>query len=150
MAVVADPQGAVLCLWQPRDHIGAAVVNEPGALTWNDLLTPEPEAALRFYGDLFGWAIDRVAPGQPYWTISNRGSSNGGIMEQPPELRRAGAPPVWNAYFAVEDLDAALATAREGGGDVVFGPMAVPAGRFAFVRDPQGAIFSLIAGELDP
>jgi predicted enzyme related to lactoylglutathione lyase len=150
MAVVADPQGGILCLWQPRAHIGAAVVNAPGALTWNDLLTTDPEAAARFYGELLGWTVDRVAPGQPYWTIRNGDASNGGIMEQPAELRAAGAPPVWNAYFAVEDLDSALATAQEGGGAVVFGPMAVPAGRFAFVRDPQGAVFSLIDGELDP
>lgn len=150
MAVVADPEGAMLCLWQPRGHIGAGVVNAPGALTWNDLLTTDPEAAARFYGELFGWTVSRVAPGQPYWTIDNRGTSNGGIMEQPPEMRQAGVPPVWNAYFAVEDLDATLATAREAGGAVVFGPMAVPAGRFAGVRDPQGAVFSLIDGELDP
>jgi predicted enzyme related to lactoylglutathione lyase len=150
MAVVADPQGAVLCLWQARAQIGAKVVNVPGALTWNDLITTDPEAAARFYGDLFGWTIGRVAPGEPYWTIDNRGTANGGVMEQPPELRQAGVPPVWNAYFAVEDLDAALATAQEAGGAVVFGPMEVPSGRFAVVRDPQGAVFSLVAGQLDP
>jgi len=55
MAVIADPTGAALALWEPRSHIGASVVNQPGALTWNDLVTPDPDAAARFYGSLFGW-----------------------------------------------------------------------------------------------
>jgi predicted enzyme related to lactoylglutathione lyase len=54
MAVIADPGGATLCLWEPRGSIGATLVNAPGAMTWNDLVTPDPDAAARFYGDLFG------------------------------------------------------------------------------------------------
>src|SRR4051795_862588 len=58
MAVIVDPLGAPLCLWEPRTHIGAQLVNAPGALNWNDLLTPDPEASARFYGELFGWTAE--------------------------------------------------------------------------------------------
>ena len=58
MSVVADPAGAVLCLWQAGKSIGAEVVNEPGALAWADIATTDAEAAQAFYGALFGWSFD--------------------------------------------------------------------------------------------
>lgn len=150
MAILADPQGAALAVWQAREHHGAAVVNEPGALTWNDLLTSDPQAAAPFYEALFGWEVEGVGEGVPYWTIRNRGAANGGIMAMPEEQLAAGVPPVWNAYFAVADLDATVAAVRDGGGRLLVAPVEVPAGRFAVVADPEGAVFSLIAGQLDP
>jgi uncharacterized protein len=146
MAVIQDPQGAFLGLWQARDHIGAKLVNAPGATSWNDVVTPDPAASAAFYGELFGWRIAEIegAEGQ-YWSIHNGEQANGGLMAAQP-----GQPPVWNVYFAVDDLDAALATVGEGGGAVVVEPMEVPAGRFAFVRDPQGAHFAMFTGQLDP
>ena len=148
MAVIADPTGGALALWEPRRHHGAAVVNEPGALAWNDLLTRDPAAAARFYSELLDWEIAPI-PGHPYWTIANGGRRNGGLMEQPPPLREAGVAAAWNAYFGVEDLDAALATASDAGGAVALGPVNVPSGRFAAVRDPQGAVVSLVEGPMD-
>jgi uncharacterized protein len=61
-----------------------------------------------------------------------------------------GGHPAWNLYFAVEDAEAALARAAELGGQAVMGPMDVPSGRFAIIRDPQNAVFSIVDGELDP
>ena len=61
MAVIVDPVGAALCLWEPKSHIGASLVNAPGAMTWNDLITPDPAHSARFYGDLFGWTTEEVA-----------------------------------------------------------------------------------------
>jgi predicted enzyme related to lactoylglutathione lyase len=149
MAVLADPQGAVFAIWQPREHPGAGIVNEPGALSWNDLMTTDVDAATSFYGELFGWESDQVGD-MPYWTLRNGGASNGGVMPIPEEQRAAGVPPVWNAYFAVDDLDTALRAVDEGGGAVLVGPVDMDAGRFAVARDPQGATFSLFAGRLDP
>jgi uncharacterized protein len=57
MAVIADPTGAAVALWEPRGHIGAGLVNAPGALCWNDLGTTDPDAAWAFYRELFGWTI---------------------------------------------------------------------------------------------
>jgi len=148
MAVVQDPTGAVVCLWEARGHIGAGVVNEHGSLTWNDLATRDPEAAERFYSELLGWRFERI-PESPiaYWTIYNGDRSNGGMrtMEQYPEE----APPHWLPYLAVDDLDAAMDSARGLVGRVDAGPLEVPAGRFALLTDPQGAAFALFAGEFD-
>jgi predicted enzyme related to lactoylglutathione lyase len=146
MAVIQDPQGAVLNVWQAGQHIGAQLVNAPGALSWNDLVTPDPQASAGFYRELFGWRVEETeGAGGQYWSIFNGDRLNGGLLPA-----QGGQPPFWNAYFAVEDLDAALGTVREQGGSVVVEPMQVPAGRFTLVSDPQGAHFSLFTGELDP
>jgi uncharacterized protein len=148
MAPIADPHGAQLALWQPGRNIGAKLVNEPGSLCWNDLFTPAPEEAGGFYGALFGWTIERIEGAEPaYYTIRNAAASNGGVMQAPPD--QPGAP-FWNAYFAIEDTDGAVATTEAAGGRVLMGPLDVPAGRIAVVMDPQGAAFSLFQGELDP
>jgi predicted enzyme related to lactoylglutathione lyase len=146
MAAFADPQGAVLSVWQAKENIGAGLVNAPGALAWNDLISPDVAAAAPFYRELFDWQVDEVpgADGQ-YWSITNAGRMNGGMMPMPP-----GGHPAWNLYFAVEDVDATVARARELGADLVMGPMDVPNGRFAVIRDPQNAVFSVLSGPLDP
>ena len=145
MADVRDPQGAVIALWQAGRHPGAGLVNEPGALCWNDLMTPDPHASRRFYSQLFGWTIEEVSgSGGYYWAIHNGESANGGL------LPLDGVPPAWKAYFATDDLNASIATVADAGGAVLMPPREVPAGRFAAVRDPQGAAFSLFEGQLDP
>jgi uncharacterized protein len=145
MAVLQDPQGAILSVWEPKENIGAGLVNVVGALAWNDLISPDLAGSTAFYGELFGWDIQEIAPGQ-YWSIANGGNQNGGMMPMPP-----GGHPAWNLYFAVDDVDATTARATELGGAPVMGPMDVPnSGRFAVLRDPQNAVFSILAGELDP
>jgi uncharacterized protein len=146
MAVFADPQGAVLSVWEPKENIGAGLVNAPGALSWNDLISPDVEASAEFYGALFDWQVEEIpgAEGQ-YWSITNAGRSNGGMMPMPP-----GSHPAWNLYFAVVDVDATNARATQLGATTVMGPMDVPNGRFAVIRDPQNAVFSVLSGPLDP
>jgi predicted enzyme related to lactoylglutathione lyase len=146
MAAFTDPQGAILSIWQPKESIGAQLVNEVGALTWNDLVTPDVEASSGFYSALFGWEIAEVegSDGQ-YWSITNGGRLNGGML---PVIE--GGHPAWNLYFACEDTDATLATAKELGGETVMGPMDVPNGsRFAILRDPSNAVFSVSSGPMD-
>ena len=118
MALVRDPQGAVFALWEPRAHIGAGLVNDPGAMVLNQLNTSDPEGAASFYADLFGWRITQVArEPQAYWGIENGGSLNGGVMALPPGTP---APPHWLVYFTAADLDAAAELiAREGGAVVL-------------------------------
>jgi uncharacterized protein len=146
MAVIQDPQGAFFMLWQPRDHIGAGLVNAPGALVWNELQSPDLDASASFYAQLFGWGTEAM-PGSPerYLTIKNQGANNGGMRELTPP-----APPSWLAYFAVEDVGAALATVGELGGSTLFGPVPISMGTIAVAADPQGAVFALHAGELEP
>jgi predicted enzyme related to lactoylglutathione lyase len=147
MAAITDPQGAMVIAWQPAGLMGAEVVNEPGALTWNDLMTSDVESVRDFYSTLFGWTVEPVAgSGGRYWSITGPDGSNGGLMPRPAD----GIPPFWQPYFAVESLESAQATVRELGGRVMTEPISVPSGAFVAVLDPHGAAFSLLAGELDP
>ncbi len=148
MAVLADPAGAVLSVWEPRASIGATVVNTPGAMTWNDLLTTDPEAAARFYGDLFGWTTQEMPGSGGYRVILNGERSNGGISPLHSETM-PGAPPAWIPYFGHEDVDGLLGEIEDLGARVLVGPVQVPAGRFALLADPQGAVFAVMTGDYD-
>ncbi len=146
MAVIQDPQGAYFMVWQPREHIGAALVNAPGALVWNELGSPDLDTSTAFYSALFGWTIAPFEGSpEPYLSIKNGSANNGGIRP----LASPGAPPHWLAYFGVEDLDAALARVQELGGSKHAGPIDIQIAKIAIVADPQGAIFALYAGQLE-
>jgi predicted enzyme related to lactoylglutathione lyase len=121
-------------------------VNDPGSLTMNQLNAADVDAARGFYSSLFGWRIETVAEEPPYWGIHNGETLNGGLMEIPPEA----GPPHWLAYFTVESMDAANGRIPELGGKVLVPPMEVPAGRILVAGDPQGAVFALFEGEVDP
>src|SRR5437588_10863773 len=72
MGVVQDPQGAYFLVWEPKQHIGAALVNSPGALAWNELHVPDLDEAEGFYGQLFGWTTEPFGDGPtPYRVIKN-------------------------------------------------------------------------------
>jgi predicted enzyme related to lactoylglutathione lyase len=147
MAVIQDPTGAVVSVWEPHRSIGARFVNGPGAITLNQLNTPDPEAAQRFYADLFGWRTEQVAGGdQPYWGIYNGDRLNGGMMRLPDD---APAPPHWLVYFGSEDVDADAGRIGELGGQIMVPPFDVPGGRILVAQDPQGAVFGLFAGRYD-
>jgi uncharacterized protein len=146
MAVIQDPQGAYFMLWEPRLNPGAGLVNAPGALVWNELQSPDLDASAAFYGDLFGWEVADV-PGmeERYLTIKNAGANNGAMR-----AASAGMPPSWLVYFGAEDLDESLAKVAELGGEKLTGPIDIGIAKFAVVRDPQGAVFALYAGQLEP
>lgn len=146
MGVIQDPQGAFFLAWQPREHHGAQLVNAPGALVWNELQSPDLEASISFYGQLFGWDL-QDAPGmnERYVAIKNGEANNGGMRAAGP-----GQPPSWLVYFGVEDIDAAVARVQELGGGVLVPPTDIQIAKFAVVRDPQGAVFALYAGQLEP
>jgi predicted enzyme related to lactoylglutathione lyase len=142
MAAIHDPTGAVLAVWEPREHPGAALVNAPGALTLNQLNTSDPGRSLDFYSGLFEWRFEEVAAGaQPYWGIYNGERLNGGMMRQPPDL--------WLAYFGSESVDGDAGRIAELGGTVIVAPVPIPSGRILVAQDPQGAVFALFSGEFD-
>jgi predicted enzyme related to lactoylglutathione lyase len=148
MAVIQDPTGAFLNLWEAKDNIGAQLVNVPGALTWNDLNTTDPQKATDFYGEVFGWTFDKIPDVTEYWVIKNGDRSNGGV--RPIDNSQPGDVPAhWLPYFACSDLDDALAKVEELGGRKFFGPLDLPSGRIAVVADPQGGAFALFSGEFD-
>lgn len=146
MGVVQDPQGAYFCVWQAKTTIGASLVNVPGAMTWNELASPDIDASAAFYGQLFGWTTDAMEGGPfPYLVIKTPdGRSNGGIRPQMP-----GEPAYWLVYFGAEDAEASAATVERLGGSKLAGPMSIGPGQIAIVQDPQGAVFAVYSGEFD-
>jgi predicted enzyme related to lactoylglutathione lyase len=143
MAVFADPTGAVLAVWQAGTSIGGTLVNQPGALTWNDLLTPDIDKAASFYGDLFGWETEEIPTAHGYRVIRNRGRANGGMMPT------TDAPPAFMPYFGHEDVETLLSEVEGLGGRVHVGPVKMPQGTIAVLDDPQGATFAVWTGEYE-
>lgn len=146
MGVFADTEGAVFCIWEPKELIGAQLVNETGTLCWNELATRDPEKARAFYADVFGWAADasegESASGKPYTEWKLDGDSVGGMMEMG-DLYPEDVPPHWMTYFGVDDADAAAAKAKEHGGSVVVEPRDIQAGRIAVLADNHGSVFAV-------
>ncbi|HEX7165990.1 MAG TPA: VOC family protein [Acidimicrobiales bacterium] len=144
MAVFQDPTGAFISIWQPGEHRGAQLVNEPGAFCWNELNTRDTAAAKGFYESVFGWTGVTHEGEMAYTEFQIGGTSIAGMMNMPPPVP-AEVPAHWLVYFAVEDVDAALAKVGELGGTALTGVMTIPSGsRFAVVADPQGAAFGII------
>jgi predicted enzyme related to lactoylglutathione lyase len=142
MAVIADPNGAVFSVWEPRDSIGAEIVNDPGAHTMNQVNTSDPERSQAFYEGLFGWRFERIPEAEPpYWGIYNGDRLNGGMLPQPPDA--------WLVYFAVESVDDDAKRIPELGGTLVVEPTTIPAGTFLVATDQQGAFFGLFSGQFD-
>jgi predicted enzyme related to lactoylglutathione lyase len=151
MAVIQDPTGAMFNLWQPKEHIGAKINNEPGALCWSELTTRDPEKAETFYTGMFGWTVKHGGAGTPAeyreFTPSGQAQPIGGIMETPKEVPAA-VPSYWMPYFQVADVDATVGTAKSSGGNLMIGPAPIPGtGRFAILTDPQGAMFAVFQRE---
>jgi predicted enzyme related to lactoylglutathione lyase len=144
MAFFLDPTGAAIGLWQPKEHKGAQLANEPGAFCWNELRTRDLEASKSFYADVFGWVGDTHPYGDGSYTeFKIADAAVAGCMEIGDQLP-ADVPPHWQVYFAVEDTDATVSKAQGLGATVVVPPMDVPAGRFAELTDPLGAPFGII------
>lgn len=151
MMVFQDPTGAYISLWQPKNHIGAGLVNTVGAMCWNELMTRDVEKAKTFFADLLGWEYQKM-DGMDYWLIMNNGRMNGGIMpigDDNPDM-----PPNWSVYFNVADIDEAMKKVEASGGKQItpiMGEADTSPGRFVPVSDPSGAVLLLIqAIQADP
>ncbi len=146
MAVVGDPGGAAIGLWQPGTFHGLTVLGEPGTPSWFELHTRDYQAAVAFYRDVFGWDT-HVASDTPefrYTTFGEGDDSLAGIMDASSFLPD-GVPAHWSVYFGVDDTDAALAKVSELGGSTVMPAEDTPYGRLAAAADPTGAQFRLVA-----
>lgn len=143
MAILADPTGAAIGLWQPASHGGAEVTNEPGAYCWSELLTDDLEAAKAFYAAVLGWTARTSEGAMPYTEFQVGGTSVAGMMARPP-MMPAEVPNHWGVYFAVADLEASLARAVELGARAMAGTIDTPAGPVAPITDPAGASLNLI------
>ena len=142
IALILDPAGAALCLFQQRGNIGAGLINTPGALCWNQLYTREPEAVRVFYSALLGWDFQEDETGS--FMILNQGRANGNMITISEDM--GDMPSMWLPYFSVADIEAAAERVKALGGAVHMGPLDVGGdiGRFLLFTDPQGAHCFLI------
>ncbi|WP_433856916.1 VOC family protein [Streptomyces kronopolitis] len=140
-AVVTDCVGAPFGLWQGQALPGCELVNEPCTLVRNDLSSPAPEPARRFYAGVFGFTLDgNDAVPDLDFTFLRRpdGHEIGGVFGAPAaEVSR------WQTVFEVADTDELVALARAAGG-TADDPEDAPYGRMAAVTDPFGTAFSVI------
>jgi predicted enzyme related to lactoylglutathione lyase len=140
MAVLQDPTGAAISVWQAGRHVGAKILREPGALGWTELMTRDTAAAEKFYTQLFGWKA-KVSP--EYTEFSVGATPDAGMMKI--DEKWGNVPPHWMPYFQVDDCDGRAEKAKQLGGRVNVGPSDIPnVGRFAMLADPQGATFAII------
>jgi predicted enzyme related to lactoylglutathione lyase len=143
MAIAADPAGAVFCLWQGGDLVGAEITSDPGSLVWEDLRSSAPDVAREFYLGLFSYKYDPVEMASAdYQTFTHPMEQfplggMGGFMGGP-------GPDRWEITFAVTSTDDAVAATTAAGGSVLLPAFDSPFGRLAGLADPFGAAFNVI------
>jgi len=142
LGFVAPPGGGTTGIWQAGTHYGSHLFNQPGALAWAELFTPEPQAAVGFFQQLFGHDVTEYPQddGGSYSTLLIGGNEVAGIVPADP-----GEEADWQVYFGVADVAAAAGAAQAAGGAVLVEPDQEAAdGSLATIRDPQGGVLSLI------
>jgi uncharacterized protein len=148
-AVLSDPQGAAFAVAaftaSPSSGDGMPAGGGPGDFGWHELSTTDPESALEFYTDLFGWskgaAHDMGEEMGSYQLVSHEGKDVGGIYK----ARDNSIPPSWLSYVNVADAAKAASAAKAAGGKILNGPMEVPGGSWiVMMLDPQGGAFAVV------
>jgi predicted enzyme related to lactoylglutathione lyase len=127
------------------------MANQHGDFVWYELLTSDPDAAVRFYSAVIGWKTRSA--GEPYggYRIFGMGAEDvGGLTTIPADSGRAGIRPGWLGYIGVRDVDATVAEVTRAGGTQHVSPTDIPGiGRFAMVADPQGVVFYVMRGAVE-
>ncbi len=144
MAVACDPTGAYFCLWQARDHAGAAVVSEVGGMAWHELITSHPQKASRFYCRVFGWQPRQFSLGNiPYTMHTLAERQVAGMMPKP---KGVAMPSLWIVYFQVADYATAIQQCSQGGGQATMQAIEIEGvGCFCTLLDAEGAPFAVLS-----
>jgi len=137
-AQVASSDCPTVGLWQAGSHEGFGVTGAAGEPVWFEAHATSASGAAGLLAELFGLTTQALT-GFPYVTLLSGGRPWCGVLEvaEPSETG-------WRVYFAVSDVDVAVARVAEAGGTVVSAPRDTPHGRLAVCRDPMGAVFSLL------
>lgn len=144
MAIVTDPAGGIVGVWQPAGHAGYEAFGEAGAPAYHQLTTRDYGAALRFYRDVFGWQTETVSDTDEfrYSTANFDGEALIGVMDGSAFIPED-VPSAWTCFFGAADVDKTIEMIIENGGAVVRAAEDTPYGRLAAVADPTGALFNL-------
>jgi uncharacterized protein len=155
LAVLIDPVGAVVGVWEARAREGAQLINEPGTWTMSSLHTTAGDRAKAFYGSVFGWRPEAFGSPEAEMTLWRLPGYVGGegkwttvprdvvAVMAPTGDATAAVPPHWNVNLRVDDADATVARAASLGGQVIMPVLDTPGFRSAVLADPQGAVFSI-------
>jgi predicted enzyme related to lactoylglutathione lyase len=155
LAVLVDPVGAVVSVWEARAREGAQLVNEPGTWAMSSLHTTDGEGAKAFYGSVFGWQLEAFGPPEApmtLWRLPGYVGGEGKWATVPSDVvavmaptgdTAAAVPAHWNVNIRVEDADATAEQAASLGGRVIAPVLDTPGFRSAVLADPQGAVFSI-------
>ncbi|WP_426997143.1 VOC family protein [Pseudarthrobacter sp. N5] len=147
MVFVEAPGGGTTGVWQAGTHKGTARYNQPGAFAWAELMTPEPQAAVGFFQQLFGHEVTEYPQddGGSYTTLMVNGAEVAGIAKADPDPDAGSGTLGWQIYFGVSSVAEAILAAVAAGAEVLVEPFAVEeAGTIATLKDPQGGVFSLL------
>jgi len=142
MSMIGDPAGAVVALWQAKGPARARLVQEHGAISWNELMSTDASASRSFFETILGVTHTPMGDGGGYTMMMAGGAPVAGIIQRSEQMAPLANP--WLVYFAVDDCDAAFEKSTSTGASVVVPPMDIPPGRFAILKDPQGAEFAVI------
>lgn len=126
------------------------MANTAGRFVWHDLMTTDPDAAMKFYDEIAGWGtMPFEGSSRPYTMWTNNGVPLGGVTQLTDEMK--GVPPSWMASVGVDNVDDSVAKANELGGRTVMPAADIPgAGRYAVISDPQGVPIAIFqpSGEM--
>lgn len=146
MAVVLDPTGAAVGIWQPDRFSGFARSGEVGLPVWFEVQTRDMAGAEAFYREVFGLEVAQPRPGHegpPYSMLMKDGVERAGIFDMtgivPDEV-----PAYWTVYFGVADVDDAMRYVEANGGTIITPKMEAGGMTWATVADPMGAPFVLM------
>lgn len=144
-AVVADPAGAPFVVFRGKgDDMPEIAAGTQGTIGWHELYGGPVDTVFPFYSGLFGWTKDQAMPmGEQgvYQLFAAGGEAVGAMMK----MHEGGPGPLWNFYFCVDDIDAAISRIEERGGSLMMGPHQVPGDDWIVqALDPQGASFALV------
>lgn len=144
VAMVLDPAGASVGLWEIAEHRGFRLHGEPGAPYWHELQARNYVKAVEFYHQVFGWKTTVVSDTEDvrYTTLGTGPEAVAGILDAAPSLR-TGYPAAWQVYFQVVDADATITLALGLGASVIESPADASFGRVAALTDPTGALFKI-------
>jgi len=122
-------------------------VDVRGKFVWHQLMTRDVSGAKDFYSRLVGWKT-LPWPLDPAYTVCHADAGPvAGIMEIPSDLPSE-VPSHWLQYIGTRDVDSTAQAAVRAGGSIVKGPSDMQgAGRYAVLKDPQGAVFAIIDPE---
>ncbi len=145
LCFMLDPEGGAVAVWESTAESSPGVlVQEPGSLSWNELMTRDSATAQRFYGELFGWKFAPMPMDGVEYMIAKSGDTDAGGFMPMDGPKFDGVPAHWLIYFHVDDVKATSEMAAATGGAVHVPPTSIPIGEFSCLADPQGGGFAVV------